>query len=1154
MVDTQFAILETQRSMHGGVILFRGSGADARRYVEADRSRADDYYLGTDGSVASFDALDGAGTVVASLDLDPAAYAGWVDWTNPMTSRSMGVPRLPGDGRRGSPRFAEMVVNAPKSLSIAAALYPDVSEALDTAQQDAVAQIQHWLARHSVTRVGPRGRQEVVPVERLQTVAVTHRTSRAGDPHRHVHLQIGTRVWAAGKWRGLDTAALFKQQGAIRALGTGVLAAHPELVAVLDRRGLTLDPVSGEVVELEPFNHAMSKRADQVCRNLERLEPAWQDDHPGEAIGPAAAARLRARAWALDRPAKKPTTLREESAWVAELRAAGCDPDALVQQRRLAAASLDELSAQQVASRALNRCAATASAWTTHTIGEQVARVVNESGVRAAPADLREFIELATALAASDCFSILPPEAPMPEHVAHWTSLPVVADETRLRDLLTARVADHSVELPDVTVHAASLRQELDADQVRAAAVVASTDPLVIVEGAAGAGKTTMLATAIEAIRAEGGRVRVVAPTKVAAEVAHRELGIEAESVAALVHAHGWRWNADGVWTRLAVGEPDPQTGVPYAGIPLHAVVQAGERIVVDEAGMLDQRTAIALLTVANEAGAKIALVGDRAQLPAVGRGGVLNSAAELRGRTIDMAQVHRFTDPEYATLTVRMRDGRDPGAVFDELHRLGLIRLHADADAAHDLVASQARDGESITVASNDEAWQLNEAIRQRRVAAGLVDDTRIAVGNDGLPIGVGDLLQTRRNDPAISVANRQMWRVQYVNDDGAVWVRPAEPDGGIQRTVPLPAAYVREHTHLAYACTAYGVQGITATGSHTIVSDGLNASSVYVGMTRGRGNNLLHLVASDLTDARDQFIDAAQRDRADRGLAHATALAAEAVAGLVDRGPVAIVNAERSRLTALVDHAADQVQWWKQVDIVLAEQGSEHQAEIEHRHAEVDAAQARVTSTESEVSAPLIEQAVIDGTEYLDARERLWTASAAQRATRGWARRTAARAVEDASAQCASIQEHGRHRWGRLPDHRESVPSWAHEAAARVADSDPRVVRARQQFAAAWQALGATLATQEDERAALRLRLFGAAGRPIRPVEQISWWQRHIDAARRDLATIAALRVADAADYIAERAGARHEVEERARVVRARESDRGHSRYPSPDRGPSL
>lgn len=44
------------------------------------------------------------------------------------------------------------------------------------------------------------------------------------------------------------------------------------------------------------------------------------------------------------------------------------------------------------------------------------------------------------------------------------------------------------------------------------------------------------------------------------------------------------------------------------------------------------------------------ALGGDRAQLPAVGRGGVLDMAAQLRGRTFDMAEVHRFTDPGYAS------------------------------------------------------------------------------------------------------------------------------------------------------------------------------------------------------------------------------------------------------------------------------------------------------------------------------------------------------------------------------------------------------------------------------------------------------------------------------------------------------------------------
>ena len=537
----------------------------------------------------------------------------------------MGTPRLPGEDRHGSPRFAEMVVNAPKSLSIAAALHPEVSEALDLAQKDAMAEIRHWLGEHSVTRVGPRGKQEVVPVEQLETVSVVHKTSRAGDPHRHIHFQLGTRVWAARAWRGLDTAALFKQQGAIRAMGTAVIAAHPHLAAALDRHGLTLDPVTGEVAELEPFNRPMSKRAEQVQRNLARFEAEWAARHPGQEPGTPVTSKLTAMAWDHERPAKKSTSLKDETGWRAELEVLGYTPD-IARKRVPASLSLDGLQVQQVVSRALDRCAAAASTGTRHRVQEHVTRIITEAGVRTESADLRDLIAITTRLAAEDCLSVLPPGAVQPDHVAHLTSLHVVAIETEVRDLLAARATGGTHPTPGVTRLAVD--RGLDAEQVLAAAAVASDVPLVVVEGAAGAGKTTMVRVAIEAAAAEGRATRIVTPTKKAAEVAQQELGIHADSVAKLVHANGWRWNLDGLWTRLAVGNADPENGIIYTGPPKKARISRGERIVVDEAGMLDQDTAFALLKVADEAGATLALVGDRAQLPAVGRGGVLDMAA----------------------------------------------------------------------------------------------------------------------------------------------------------------------------------------------------------------------------------------------------------------------------------------------------------------------------------------------------------------------------------------------------------------------------------------------------------------------------------------------------------------------------------------------
>ena len=86
--------------MKGGVILFRGSGTDARRYLESDRSRADDYYLEGGTALAEFTAVDARGDVIGELGLTADEYAQWVDWINPFTGESMGKPRLPGEGRR----------------------------------------------------------------------------------------------------------------------------------------------------------------------------------------------------------------------------------------------------------------------------------------------------------------------------------------------------------------------------------------------------------------------------------------------------------------------------------------------------------------------------------------------------------------------------------------------------------------------------------------------------------------------------------------------------------------------------------------------------------------------------------------------------------------------------------------------------------------------------------------------------------------------------------------------------------------------------------------------------------------------------------------------------------------------------------------------
>lgn len=1149
--------------MRGGVILFRGTGAAACRYLESDRSRADEYYLEAGTALAEFSVVDGTGTVVGEHVLAPEAYRAWVDWVDPLTGEPRGRPRLAGNVRQGSPRFAEMVVNTPKSLSIAAALHPDVSEALDGAQRDAVAQIRSWLGQHSVTRVGPRGAQEVVPVERLETVAVSHKTSRAGDPHRHVHLQIGTRVWAGAAWRGLDTAALFRQQGTIRALGTAVVAAHPRLAAVLDRHGLSLDPVTGEVAELVAFNGVLSKRAEQVTRNLAVFEAQWQAAHPGQDPGPVVSARLQAQAWDHERPHKKPARLGSEAGWRRELDEAGYSAD-LPRVPVPTSVSLDDVSVLRVAARALDRCAADASTWTVHDIQRHVSEILTETGVRAHSSELAELITMTTRLAADDCLSVLPPGTALPEHVAHLTTVHVIAVETQLRDLLAVRAAEPSGGAPDVRRLASGCG--LDDEQEAAAAAVASQDALVVVEGAAGAGKTTMLGAAIQIATAQGRATRVLTPTKKAADVAALELGVPTDSVAKLVHAHGWRWDTDGVWTRLRAGQVDPDTGTVYPGPPAAARLRVGERIVVDEAGMLDQDTALALLTLADEARTTVALVGDRAQLPAVGRGGVLDMAVQLSARTFDLTGVHRFADPQYADLTVQLRSGENPGLLFDQLRALDLITLHASPEDLHTTIGESARDGDAITTATNEEARTLNTRLRQVRVQRGQVDDTHTTTGADGLPIGAGDTIQTRHNDAALAVANRQTWTVQHLTDTGDLWVQEAGTRRAHRRSVRLPAGYVAAHTHLAYATTAYGAQGATTLQAHTVLSDGLDAAGLYVGMTRGQHRNTLHVVASDLDDARDQFVAALARDRADRGLDAATSAARDAVDGLVPDGPVAVVNAERARLREQIQTAEREATRLELALAARARQAAERAFEHDQQTRIVTASDAHVATVRALVAAPLIEQATTDGTSYLNAQQRMWQANRDLNSAHRFGRRAATRTARDAEDEYRTVEEAVRRGWGDIPYLTTSLPAWAKAVAEQQAETDPRLIEAQQAAEQAHQELRQLTRRHRDARAAHWDSTDVAQEPPNIVRAHVAEWRNHANEARRDLAEIEALPVVDAAELIGERTrqalGNAPSGEPSATTTPTRRADPEHwsppsapqQRHPARDFGPRL
>ena len=686
---------------------------------------------------------------------------------------------------------------------------------------------------------------------------VRHYTSRAGDPHRHLHLQINARVFAAGAWRGLHSVGVVDSIEAINGIGHAAVMCDPEFRAVLTAHGYTLDPATGEVAQLAPYAGSFSARAAQITRNIDRYEAQWRHEHPDQEPGPTLRRAWDRRAWSQARPDKVAPVSGDElrERWVEELHQLGFTPPTVGVEHR--AVPIGRVNRDAVAALVLSRLGARRSAWNAADIRGEVERIIAAVDVVAPAPVRRELVEDLTDRTVARCVPLLARDD-VPAHVRSLTSREVLDVEADLIARLTARAEQPATGSRVGTVVA---RRHLDHAQRQVVAALGGTAQLLVIEGAAGAGKTTTLAAAGELLEMQNNRMVVVTPTLKAARVAEEQLGAAAFTSAWLVHQHGFRWDSDGHWSR------DP---VPREDVSALARLLPGDLLLVDEAGMLDQDVARALLTIADETKARVAFVGDRHQLPAVGRGGVLDHAARWARpeARLELETVHRFTDPEYADLTLLMRTGQRPGEVFDELHARGLIHIHPTE--VERLAALTDVDG-TVIADTREQVATLNTAIRDQRLATGETSPAGTVTTAAGERLSAGDQIATRRNDRDLGVANRDRWTVTSTNQDGGLVIRGR----GGART--LPADYVREHVELAYATTVHGAQGETVDQAHLLIGEATGAAAAYVGMTRGRHHNTAHLVAETVEDARAQWVDVFSRDRADLGPGHAAQTAAE-------------------------------------------------------------------------------------------------------------------------------------------------------------------------------------------------------------------------------------------------------------------------------------
>lgn len=804
----------------------------------------------------------------AGGDADPEVVARWLD-AGVAPSGECGRAH----GKRGVHGF-DLTFCAPKSVSLVRAFGEEmIDKAVSAAHQTAIAEALEYLAQHAgYTRVhNPiTGLKDLQKLPGLVAAAYQHETSRAGDPHLHTHVLVPNRqARSDGRLVSIDGTSLFHEARAAGIVYQATLRHELHRLAGVEWGPVNPETGMAEVAGIDPKTiRVWSQRSTQLrawaAKNLTVVEATVgvEKGAMGVSQGQLAAAQKATR------PSKPESLSWAElrAQWRGDERGFGVSRDAqrVARQAREAAASRAAarvarrgglvVDRQAVAAMAAHADkAALTRADLVEVIGAQLPLIIDgAAGAGGAGAGMpRQVIE-----ACVDAVGMRltgPRLAHQREGTERFSVDQILVEEKRVFDLVDASSMRAACWVQRTDTAAAL---GLSAQQHAAVTAIAASPQLVVpLSAPAGAGKTTSmraLRTLVE--RRHKAKVIVVAPTGKAVDVAVAE-GAATEG-----------YTMHSALKRLSEGQLELG---PF------------DVVVVDEAGMVGTAHWLRLLSATTAAGAKTVMVGDPRQLePVKARGGMFTQLGEELPWAQRLSEVWRMHDPAEREASLAVGAG-GPGPVrraigwYREHDRLACgdqVTMAADALAAHQRDVAAGKD--SLLLADTVETCDaLNRRIHDDTT------DTRRERGRDvttvtaarGHQVGVGDVILTRRNDPAVAVydptdrtrtisdrpvRNGQRWQVVKV-DDTPEHPRLAARRLGDGAIVVFEGEYLAEHVQWGHAVTVHSAQGVTADRVHAVLADTNSRNLGYVAMTRGRESNHVYLFERTVGEADHQHLD---------------------------------------------------------------------------------------------------------------------------------------------------------------------------------------------------------------------------------------------------------------------------------------------------------
>jgi conjugative relaxase-like TrwC/TraI family protein len=737
--------------------------------------------------------------------------------------------------------------SAPKSVSAVWALADqELRAAIERAHEDAASQaIAYSLSQVSMVR--RRVSPTTVVHERASDLVATswrHTTARAvedhlPDPQLHSHVLLHAAVRADGKVVAIDSRAWMIHR---RELGA---AYRTELARGMAELGFDIRRGTGRGDRYFEINGIPQELLDRWSGRGRQIEEAIQQrllQRDGttadsgtrwDVIGPAEDRRLRV----MTRAGKQPVTTRDlDRDWrhTAHEVGFGADHVSGLRQSKRPAPTVVE-TGELV--KALTEFDATFT--------DREARAVTLERSAGAPTNdalsaLRRAREQDHVLELAD--------GRFTTRLHRATERSVVATTRQLAETTPSPI--HPVAITAaarfVNERLAEHGGELSVEQVEALRTATGERQVVMIEGQAGTGKSTVLQAVALAHQAAGRQVLVTSTGALAAKRVADDLydiGVNAPS-----------------FSTVALDR-----AIQDGGIALGPDVT----IIHDEAALASTREQLRLHEAAEQSGARLVIVGDPKQSQPVGAGGLwphLEQIASDSAARVELTQNLRAQKPEDRRDQKLFRDGQTVEALqgYGSRHRVHAAPNRRDAEQAALRAADTDRRAglETLVIAqtSNDDLDELNARAQTLRAQAGELGTEQVPVPGRPYALHAGDQVQVRRS---IQLSEHGQLRNGTTATIGRV-----DPDTQTvtlrigDNEITLDREQVADtDVRLAYVQHPFPAQGATTDTTHLIAGEHATRDGTYVAITRARQETHIYTGSEHLAgDAGGQLANLAE------------------------------------------------------------------------------------------------------------------------------------------------------------------------------------------------------------------------------------------------------------------------------------------------------